>query len=114
MDDTKKTQHSACASSSPPLRQDEIDILMLQLPNWEVVIVDGANRLSRTFKFNDFKAALAFTNKVGAIAEEANHHPQLITSWGQVTVQWWTHAIASLHYNDFTMARETDTLTDKR
>ncbi|MBW2185917.1 MAG: 4a-hydroxytetrahydrobiopterin dehydratase [Deltaproteobacteria bacterium] len=114
MDINKTTKHSACASSSPPLREDEIDILMLQLPNWEVTVVDGVSHLSRTFKFDDFKAALAFTNEVAAIAEESNHHPQLITSWGQVIVQWWTHAIAGLQHSDFTMAQKTDTLTDDR
>lgn len=114
MNKNNETKHSACAGGLSPLRQDETDLMMLQIPEWELIVVDGVSHLSRTFKFDDFKAALAFTNQVGAIAEESNHHPQLITSWGQVVVQWWTHAIAGLQHSDFTMAQKTDTLTDAR
>lgn len=99
-----------CASGEPPLSEDKIEVFMLQRPDWQLVEVEGSKRLTRSFKFNDFKAALAFTNRVGEIAEAAQHHPQIITAWGSVTVVWWTHAIGGLHRYDFIMARKTDEL----
>jgi 4a-hydroxytetrahydrobiopterin dehydratase len=72
---------------------------------------DGVRRLERVFTFANFADALAFTNRVGALAEAAGHHPALLTEWGRVTVAWWTHKIGGLHRNDFIMARKTDALT---
>ena len=66
------------------------------------------DHLERVFQFPDFAQALAFTNRVGALAEEEGHHPALLTEWGKVTVAWWTHAIGGLHRNDFIMAAKTD------
>ncbi len=81
-----------------------------QIPDWERREVDGVPRLERTFRFPDFAAALAFTDRVGALAEEQGHHPALLTEWGRVTVSWWTHKIGGLHRNDFVMAARTDAL----
>jgi 4a-hydroxytetrahydrobiopterin dehydratase len=64
--------------------------------------------LERLFHFPSFADALAFTNWVGAIAEDEGHHPALLTEWGQVTVTWWTHKIRGLHRNDFIMAAKTE------
>jgi 4a-hydroxytetrahydrobiopterin dehydratase len=64
----------------------------------------------RRFRFKNFAQALAFTNQVGKIAEEQGHHPNILTEWGQVTVEWWTHVIQGLHQNDFIMAAKTDQL----
>jgi 4a-hydroxytetrahydrobiopterin dehydratase len=86
----------------------EIGTLMSELPEWSVVERDGVARLERVFPFANFVEALAFTNDVGALAEEAGHHPAITTEWGRVTVGWWTHAIAGLHRNDFVMAAKTD------
>ena len=83
---------------------------MPKIPEWNLIEVDGIKRLTRTFRFNDFREALAFTNEVGAIAEEEGHHPALLTEWGSVTVTWWTHKIRGLHVNDFIMAAKTDAL----
>lgn len=71
---------------------------------------DGIKRLEKSFKFKDFAEALAFTNKVGKIAEKEGHHPDILTEWGRVTVSWWTHKIKGLHRNDFIMAAKTDAL----
>ena len=78
------------------------------MPEWQIVEQDGVKRLKRVFKFDDFAKALAFTNRVGEIAEEEDHHPVLVTEWGRVTVTWWTHKIGGLHRNDFVMAAKTD------
>ena len=81
-----------------------------QIPDWQLVEVDGVKRLMREFRFVDFAQALAFTDAVGEIAEEEGHHPALLTEWGRVTVSWWTHKIRGLHRNDFIMAAKTDAL----
>ena len=81
-----------------------------QIPDWQIVERDGIRRLERVFRLKDFAQALAFTNKVGAIAEAEGHHPALLTQWGSVTVTWWTHKIRGLHRNDFIMAAKTDRL----
>jgi len=80
------------------------------VPDWQIVERDGIKRLERVFKFKEFAEALAFTNRVGAPAEEENHHPALLTEWGKVTVTWWTHKIRGLHRNDFIMAAKTGRL----
>ena len=76
----------ACRGDEPPLTGREINELMPEVPAWEVVVVDGVPRLERVFKFKNFAQALDFTNKVGAIAEEEDHHPKLVTEWGRVEV----------------------------
>ena len=76
----------------------------------KIIEVDGIKRLTRTYEFADFAAALAFTNKVGSVAEQEGHHPEILTGWGKVTVSWWTHKIHALHVNDFIMAAKTNAL----
>ena len=83
---------------------------MRELPQWWIIEQDAVPRLQRVFTFKDFAAALAFSNEVGRIAEEAQHHPLIITEWGRVTVQWWTHSIGGLHRNDFILAARTSAL----
>lgn len=78
------------------------------VPNWHIVNTSNIPQLTRYYEFSDFKAALAFTQQIGEIAEQAGHHPVLITEWGKVTVFWWTHIIQGLHQNDFIMAAKTD------
>ncbi len=94
----------------PTLTQSQTSDLLPQVPDWQIKEVDGEKRLERIFKFKDFAEALAFTDKVGAIAQAQDHHPLLITEWGRVTVNWWTHVIRGLHQNDFIMAARTDQL----
>jgi 4a-hydroxytetrahydrobiopterin dehydratase len=98
----------ACRGDEPPLTDQEIRELKPELPEWEVIEVDGVPRLERVFKFKNFVEALDFTNQVGAIAEEEDHHPRIVTEWGKVEVHWWTHKIKGLHKNDFIMAAKTD------
>jgi 4a-hydroxytetrahydrobiopterin dehydratase len=100
----------ACRRDAPQVTADEIAELLPQLPEWQLVEVDGVKRLQRVFAFADFAEALAFTGRVGAVAEEQGHHPALLTEWGRTTVTWWTHKIRGLHRNDFVMAAKTDRL----
>jgi 4a-hydroxytetrahydrobiopterin dehydratase len=101
----------ACRPGSPTVSPSEARELLVQLQDWSIIEQDGVQRLQRIFKFKDFVSALRFTNAVGEIAEAAQHHPLLITEWGRVTVQWWTHSIGGLHRNDFILAARTDGLS---
>ncbi|MEL7332093.1 MAG: 4a-hydroxytetrahydrobiopterin dehydratase [Cyanobacteria bacterium J06560_2] len=97
-----------CSGSLPAATAEEIAHHISQLPDWTVIKVAGVSQIQRVYGFSDFEQALMFTNRVGAIAEAAGHHPALLTEWGKVTVTWWTHAIKGLHQNDFVMAAKTD------
>jgi 4a-hydroxytetrahydrobiopterin dehydratase len=95
----------------PPASEEEIKAGLAQLPGWSVIEQGGIRKLEKSFKFKDFREALAFTNEVGALAEEQDHHPLIVTEWGRVTVQWWTHVVGGLHLNDLIMAAKTDRVT---
>jgi len=110
MNELKERACEPCRKGDVPLSAIEIERLMQQLQAWEIVAEDGLNRLQRTFMFPDFRQALAFTNRVGQLAEAEGHHPKLITEWGRVRVVWWTHAANGLHLNDFIMAARTGEL----
>jgi 4a-hydroxytetrahydrobiopterin dehydratase len=100
----------ACRRDAPTVTEDETRELQPRVPEWELVEVEGVKRLRRAFAFDDFAQALAFTNRVGEVAEAEGHHPALLTEWGRVSVEWWTHKIKGLHRNDFIMAAKTDEL----
>jgi 4a-hydroxytetrahydrobiopterin dehydratase len=101
---------TACRAGAPPVTQEENAELLPQIPDWKIVEREGIPRLERTFPFDNFVNALAFTNQVGALAEQEGHHPAILTEWGKVTVTWWTHKIRNLHRNDLIMAAKTDRL----
>jgi 4a-hydroxytetrahydrobiopterin dehydratase len=100
----------ACRGGEPLISDEELQEFMPQLPDWQIVEIQGVKRLERLFKFRNFRESLAFTNQVGEIAEQEDHHPLIQTEWGRVTVNWWTHKIKGLHRNDFIMAAKTDEL----
>jgi 4a-hydroxytetrahydrobiopterin dehydratase len=100
----------ACRRDAPTVTDEEIASFHPQVPDWEIVELDGVDRLQRRFAFDNFADALTFTNRVGELAEEQGHHPALLTEWGGTTVTWWTHKIKGLHRNDFVMAAKTDVL----
>jgi 4a-hydroxytetrahydrobiopterin dehydratase len=101
-----------CRGGEQTLTDAQISELMAFVPNWQVKEVDEVKRLERVFKLKNFAEALRFTDQIGMIAEEEDHHPLIVTEWGRVTVQWWTHKIRGLHNNDFIMAAKTDGLAD--
>ena len=100
----------ACRRDAPRVQDDELQSLLEEVPEWRHEVRDGVSQLERDFRFANFVDALAFTNAVGALAEEQGHHPALLTEWGSVRVTWWTHKIKGLHRNDFVMAAKTDKL----
>jgi 4a-hydroxytetrahydrobiopterin dehydratase len=108
--DLREMKCVACRGGEPTLTDSEIAELQPQVPDWQVKEVNGEKRLERVFKFKNFAQALEYTNKIGVIAEQENHHPLIITEWGRVTLDWWTHKIGGLHKNDFIMAARSDEL----
>lgn len=110
MEDLTELKCEACRADSEPVTGSKLKEYLRLLPKWDVVEPEGIKRLRRTFEFRNFADSLAFTNGVGAIAEAEDHHPEIVTEWGKVTVTWWTHKIKGLHMNDFIMAAKTDEL----
>jgi 4a-hydroxytetrahydrobiopterin dehydratase len=94
-----------CRGGVPPLAGKDLERLAEQVPGWRVV--DG-HHITKTFKFPDFRQALAFVNKVGNVAEEEGHHPDILLSWGKAEVTTWTHAINGLTESDFILAAKID------
>jgi 4a-hydroxytetrahydrobiopterin dehydratase len=110
MSDLTQIKCVPCRGDEPTVTDAEMAEYMPQVSEWHIVEREGIKHLERTFKFKNFVQALAFTNKVGELAESEGHHPALLTEWGKVTVTWWTHKIRGLHRNDFAMAAKTDKL----
>jgi pterin-4a-carbinolamine dehydratase/extradiol dioxygenase family protein len=100
----------ACRPDAPRVTEREIAELSRLIPEWKIVEREGIERLERSFRFPDFMEALAFTNRVAEAAEREGHHPDILTTWGAVTVTWWSHKIRGLHRSDFVMAAKTDAL----
>ncbi len=99
-----------CRGGEPTVTDLEIKGFHPQVSEWEIIERNNIKRLERVFKFKNFRQALEFTNKIGDIAEQEEHHPVIVTEWGRVKVSWWTHKIKGLHQNDFIMAAKTDEL----
>jgi len=110
MDTLVQERCVACRRDAPRVTDEEMAALKPQIPDWELTEHEGVPRLERTFRFPDFVQALAFTQRVGELAEAEGHHPAILTEWGRVKVSWWTHKIRGLHRNDFVMAAKTDRL----
>ena len=113
MEKLSQQKCEACQVGAPKVTDEELEELMEQIPQWQVPVRDNIMMLEREFKFKNFKLAMEFSNAVGDIAEEVNHHPSILTEWGKVTITWWTHKIKGLHKTDFIMAARTDELFDK-
>lgn len=97
-----------CQGGIPPLTLAEAKGYLEQVPGWQ--LSDAGDRISRKFSFGDFEAALDFVNRVGALAEEEGHHPDIAFGWGYAEVTFYTHKIKGLHENDFIMAAKVNTL----
>src|SRR5438445_6799803 len=97
----------ACRGGTPPLAGEELRKLSAQVPDWKVV---EEHHLEKSFLFPDFRKALDFVNRVGEVAEEQGHHPDLTLSWGQAGVKIFTHKIKGLTESDFILAAKIDRL----
>lgn len=97
-----------CKGGVPPLSGEALRSLSAQLGNdWQVV---NAHHLEKEYKFTNFREALAFTNRIGALAETVKHHPDLYLAYGKVKLTLWTHKIDGLTESDFIFAAKADQL----
>ena len=96
-----------CRGGTPPLKGKELEALHKSIPNWTVT---KEHHLTREYKFPDFAKALEFVNKVGAVAEEQGHHPDILLAWGKAEITLWTHKIDGVTESDFVMAAKIDRL----
>ena len=91
-----------CEAESPPLSRSSAEALLSQITGWNLSA--EAKKISKTFKFKNFREAISFANAVAEIAEKEGHHPDLFVSWGKVKVELTTHSIGGLSENDFILA----------
>jgi 4a-hydroxytetrahydrobiopterin dehydratase len=96
-----------CRGGVPALKGKELSELQKQVPGWQVV---NEHHLMRKFTFPDFRQALSFVNRVGEVAEQQGHHPDILLAWGRVEITLWTHKIDGLTESDFIMAAKIDRL----
>ena len=97
-----------CKGSVAPLKGQDLTRFASELgEGWRVV---DEHHLEKRFKFNNFRDALAFTNKVGELAEAQGHHPDIYLTWGEVKLSIWTHKINGLTESDFVLAAKSERL----
>lgn len=109
-----------CTAGTPPLAGEDLARLLGQLDGWSTeehgeagVQEAGAHRplrLVKQYRFPDFRQALAFVNRVGEVAEQEGHHPDIELGWGRVKLTVWTHSIGGLSENDFILAAKADSV----
>ncbi|MBC63614.1 MAG: 4a-hydroxytetrahydrobiopterin dehydratase [Chloroflexi bacterium] len=92
------------------LEKKQILSKLSNLESWQLIIEDSIYKLQKNFNFEDFDQALKFTNKVGILSEENDHHPRIILEWGSVNITWWSHSEGGIVDSDFVMANKVDEL----
>jgi 4a-hydroxytetrahydrobiopterin dehydratase len=107
MSDLASKQCVPCKGGVPPLAGDALERLLTQLSpaGWQVI---AGHHLEKSYTFADFSSALAFVNRVGVVAEEQGHHPDIYLGWGKVRLTIWTHKIEGLTESDFIFAAKAD------
>lgn len=96
----------ACDSNS---KLDTVSIKNLA-PGWQLMEVEGIERLVKEYKFKNFVLAMHFSNEIAELAEMHNHHPMIITEWGKVTLHWWTHTAQGISELDIKLSKLSDQL----
>lgn len=109
MNDLSSQSCEACQIDAPKVPQDQIQILLSEINGW-ILIDEPINKIQKVFSFKNYKDSVDFSNKVASLADDEDHHPQIVLEWGKVTVIWWSHKIEGLHKNDFICAAKTDKL----
>lgn len=109
MNDLSSQSCEACQIDAPKVPQDQIQILLSEINGW-YLIEEPINKIQKIFSFKSYKDSVDFSNKVASLADDEDHHPQIVLEWGKVTVIWWSHKIEGLHKNDFICAAKTDKL----
>jgi len=99
-----------CRGGVPALKGAQLAEILQQLPQHAQWTVVQEHHLTRSYKFPDFKSALAFVNRVADIAEDQGHHPDILLGWGKAEITTWTHAVDGLTESDFILAAKIDEL----
>lgn len=107
MSDLASKTCTPCKGGVPPLHGSELEAFERQVPGWKVM---DEHYLQKSYTFPDFARALAFVNRVGELAEQQGHHPDIYLTWGKVEIRTWTHKINGLTESDFILASKIDTL----
>ena len=109
MSDLASSTCEACRIDAPTVSNDEVFELIKEIEGWELVD-KGVKKLKKEFTFSNYRDSVDFSNKVADMADQEDHHPQIILEWGKVTVVWWSHKIKGLHKNDFICAAKTNNI----
>ncbi|HEX2225330.1 MAG TPA: 4a-hydroxytetrahydrobiopterin dehydratase [Thermoanaerobaculia bacterium] len=96
-----------CEAGTPAVKGEELRRLHAQLDGW---ILANEHHLEKEYRFPDFRQALSFVNRLGEVAEQEGHHPDIFLTWGKVKVTLWTHSVGGLSQNDFILAAKADQL----
>ncbi len=107
MSDLAAKACAPCRGGVPPLKGEELASLQKQVDGWNVT---DEHHITKAFKFPNFREALQFVNRVGDLAEEQGHHPDIFLAWGKVEITIWTHKINGLTESDFILAAKIDQL----
>ena len=107
MSELAERQCVPCRGGVPPMKGEQINEMSSQLPDWQVV---NEHHLQRNYRFKDFRESLDFVNRVGELAEEQGHHPDICFGWGKADITIWTHKIDGLTESDFVLAAKIDKL----
>jgi len=104
-----KKKCTPCNSSDTAMELSNAQNKIKNLHDWQ--LIDNATKIAKNFTFKNFREALNFVNKVGNIAENEGHHPDIYFTWGKCNITIYTHKIKGLHENDFILAKEIDKIT---
>ena len=107
MSELAERQCVPCRGGVPPLKGDEVQRLLGQLADWQAV---DEHHLVKTYRFQNFRGALGFVNRIGELAEQQGHHPDICFGWGRAEISIWTHKIDGLTESDFVLAAKIDKL----
>ncbi len=107
MTDLAERECVPCRGGAPPMKGEEIEKLLKQLEGWQVI---DEHHLQKIYRFKDFRQSLEFVNRVGNLAEQQGHHPDICFGWGKADVTIWTHKIDGLSESDFVLAAKIDKL----
>lgn len=110
MSELKKLRCEPCSGNAQLATETQIASWRKETPDWQLIERDGAAQLFRRVKTANFIESLDLAQRIGALAEASDHHPELIVNWGSLQIYWWTHKLRGLHRNDFIMAAMTDEL----
>jgi 4a-hydroxytetrahydrobiopterin dehydratase len=102
-----------CQGKAIPVDSDQYNVLLPQLPGWQIAERDEVSMLTKTYDFKHYCQCLELVQRIGELAETHDHHPEMTISWGKVQVSWWTHTVQGLHINDFVLAAGTDEIAAK-